>query len=129
MTREMKNHLDPDFSVRHWKFERDHRPDTTTDLLRAEDSMWIDGQRIIHYHPSLSIPQRTDALAALDANVPHLLDGPLWHDLPILFTPPGQYYRPSQLKGFLTIPIDFSLLELKTYLDEYHPSLCCVFLM
>lgn len=118
LVREMKNQLDPDFSLKHWKFERDYVPDPHGDKLRKEDSMWMDGERIVHYHPSLSIPERTEALAALDDNLVHLEEG-LWLDLPILFTPPGVYLAPSELKGFVTIPIDFKVIELKTYLDEY----------
>eukprot|EP01128_Nolandella_sp_AFSM9_P001350 TRINITY_DN1146_c0_g1_i1.p1 TRINITY_DN1146_c0_g1~~TRINITY_DN1146_c0_g1_i1.p1 ORF type:complete len:782 (+),score=242.08 TRINITY_DN1146_c0_g1_i1:347-2692(+) len=122
LMQEVKRQLDPHYSLLHFKFERYYEPDPSSQVLTSEDSLWADEEREVIYAPSLTIPERTEGLAHFEYNQ-KLLDSHLWLDIPIVMTPPGTYYSTEKMPGFVTMPVDFDVVEMKAYLDETLPTI------
>eukprot|EP01126_Amoeba_proteus_P025849 TRINITY_DN2569_c0_g1_i1.p1 TRINITY_DN2569_c0_g1~~TRINITY_DN2569_c0_g1_i1.p1 ORF type:complete len:277 (+),score=59.65 TRINITY_DN2569_c0_g1_i1:1094-1924(+) len=52
-----------------------------------------------------------------------VLDHGTWSDLPVLFTNHDMYLDPANFPGFISIPLDFKVHELKMYLERNIPTI------
>jgi hypothetical protein len=75
---------------------------------------------IIFFMPSITMQQRANAFAALDAVKQTVQDAVRtpWVDIPILFTEEDSWDAPPSLEGYLIIPINFETDSLVKHIKE-----------